>query len=72
MGIKNLILIQYWYLVGMSRRENLCISELLFESILSHIDTRAIMLGVKVNMATLFGGEVWDLCCELVQAKKLR
>ena len=69
MSVKIFILIQYRYLVGMSRWEKFCIPELLFESILSHIDTRTIMHGVKVNMATLFGGEIWDLCCELGQAK---
>ena len=33
MSIKILILVKYWYLLGMSRSENLCIPELLFGSI---------------------------------------
>jgi hypothetical protein len=46
MGIKIVTLVKYWYLVGMSRGENLCIysSYYYIYAILNHIDTRATVL----------------------------
>jgi hypothetical protein len=49
-GIKIVIPVRYWYLVGITRLENLCIHRPLIGSIPSsyQIDTKAISLGKKV------------------------
>ena len=48
-SIKIVSPVEYWYLVGMSRQENLCLPGFIIwlNTILNHIDTRAILQSMK-------------------------
>ena len=59
MNIKIIIPIKYWYLVGMSRWEALCILEFVIwvNTILNHIDTRVIL--PKYESSCMVHGPEW-------------